>query len=270
MTAPHSQMPDTLDVGHGARHRRIAYLHASPSKPDAPGLMWLTGLKSDMVSTKAEALAAWAAQRGLGMTRFDYSGHGRSDGRFEDALISDWLDDALAILDRVAQGPVVLVGSSTGGYIALLMLRRLLAAGGANRIVGLVLIAPAWDLTEELMWKVFPEEARHDINTKGQWVRPSAYDPAGYVITRAFIEDGRKNLIGSQKFNPGRPVAIIQGLQDTDVPPEHARRLVDLIEGGWATLTQVPDGGHRLSRPEDLALLYALIENQIGKSGMAG
>ncbi len=197
------------------------------------------------------------------MTRFDYSGHGCSDGRFEDALISDWLEEALAILQRVTDGPTILVGSSTGGHIALLMLRRLLAAGDANRIAGLVLIAPAWDLTEELMWKVFSEDARQNILTKGHWVRPSAYDPAGYVITRAFIEDGRKNLIGDRSFNPGRPIAIMQGLQDSDVPPAHTRRLIDLIEGDWAKLAVVTDGGHRLSRPEDLAILYRMIEDQL-------
>ena len=259
------QLPRLLEVGEGRARRRIAYIHAPGKAQGDPGLIWLTGLKSDMVSTKAEALSDWAEKRGLGMTRFDYSGHGRSDGRFEDAVISDWLEEALAVFAMVAKGPVILVGSSTGGHIALVMLKRLLAAKmpGIERIAGLVLIAPAWDLSEDLMWKQFSDEARNDILTKGQWIRPSAYDPSGYVITRRFIDDGRNDLIGGTPFNPGRPVAIIQGLLDTDVPPEHTHRLMDLLEGGWATLSEVPDGGHRLSRPEDLELLYALIGAQI-------
>ncbi|MEQ1578058.1 MAG: alpha/beta fold hydrolase [Hyphomicrobium sp.] len=265
MTATEPQLIQMLDVGTGAARRCIAYLHRPPVKDGAPSLLWLTGLKSDMVSTKAEALSVWARERGLGMTRFDYSGHGRSDGRFEDAVISDWLSEALAIFTRVMHGPVILVGSSTGGHVALLILHRLLASGDleAQRIAGLVLIAPAWDLTEELMWKAFSQDARHDIMTKGQWVRPSTYDPPGYIITRRFIEDGRENLIGTAPFNPGRPISIMQGLLDTDVPAAHTQRLLTLLEGGWAKVCFVPDGGHRLSRPEDLDKLYALIEEQV-------
>ena len=254
-----------LAVGSGDRRRNIACLHAPPQVPGGVTLIWLTGLKSDMVSTKAEALAIWTKDRGLGLARFDYSGHGRSDGRFEDALISDWLEEALAIFARITKGPVILVGSSTGGYVALLMLQRLLATRDpeVSRIKGLVLIAPAWDLTEDLMWKAFPQEARDAILNDGRWVRPSAYDPAGYVITRKFIEDGRRLLIGGAPFNPGRPISVLQGALDSDVPPEHARRLMALIEGGWGSLTEVPDGGHRLSRPQDLAALYALIDDQL-------
>jgi pimeloyl-ACP methyl ester carboxylesterase len=265
MTASEPQLPRMLDVGNGPCRRRIAYLQVQARTPSVPGLIWLTGLKSDMVSTKAEALAAWAARHGIGMTRFDYSGHGRSEGRFEDAVISDWLEEALAVFASVVEGPVILVGSSTGGHVALLMLKRLLEqnSNDAERVAGLVLIAPAWDLSEELMWKKFSEDARRDIMTKGHWMRPSAYDPAGYIITRRFIEDGRNNLVGNEPFNPGRPVSIIQGLLDTDVPPEHSRRLMGLLEGGWATMNEVPDGGHRLSRPQDLQMLYAVIEAQI-------
>jgi pimeloyl-ACP methyl ester carboxylesterase len=267
MTSDEPQLPQMLVVGEGHKRRHIAYLHAPPPVKGAPGLLWLTGLKSDMVSTKAEALAAWSRSHGLGMTRFDYSGHGRSDGKFEDAVVSDWLEEAVAVFTRVTQGPVILVGSSTGGHIALLMLKRLLERSplDAERIGGLGLIAPAWDLTEELMWRAFPEEARQEIITKGQWVRPSAYDPAGYIITRAFIEDGRANLIGSTPFNPGRPVSIMQGLLDTDVPPDHTRRLTELLEGDWVRLFEVDDGGHRLSRPEDLELLYAMIGDQLAR-----
>lgn len=259
------QEPQLYEVGEGAKRRRIATLHQPSATDGVVSLLWLTGLKSDMVSTKAEALAAWAHRRGIGMTRFDYSGHGRSDGRFDNAVISDWLEEALAVFTLFSKGPVILVGSSTGGHIALLMLRQLLATRSlaAQRIRGLVLIAPAWDLTEELMWKAFSNQARHAIITKGHWVQPSAYDPAGYTITRAFIEDGRANLIGNATFNPGRPVSILQGLLDTDVPPAHSRRLMTLLDGDWVTMREVPDGDHRLSRPQDLAMMFKLIEAQI-------
>ena len=251
-----------LDVGEGDKRRRIAYLHAGAAAPDTPSLLWLTGLKSDMVSTKAEALAHWTAPRGLGLTRFDYSGHGRSDGVFEDATVSDWLEESVAVFREVTKGPQILVGSSTGGHLALLLLRRLVetAPDQATRVRGLVLVAPAWDLTEELMWNRYTDDARREIIEQGRWVQPSAYDPAGYVITRQFIEDGRRHLIKNAAFDPGRPVLVLQGVQDKDVPVEHARALADVLGGDWVRITEVPDGEHRLSRPEDLAKLYGLIE----------
>lgn len=260
--------PQYLDVGAGARLRRIAYLAEPPAKPGAPGLIWHIGLKSDMASTKAAALSTWARERGVGLMRFDYSGHGRSGGRFEDATIGDWLEEAEAVFG-LTSGPQILVGSSTGAHIALLLLRHLMSEmpSQADRIKGLVVIAPAWDVTEELMWKTFPEPARREIMEKGSTLRPSAYDAHGYTITRRFIEDGRRHLFSRKPFDPGRPVAILQGLRDEDVPPEHARALLSFLTGGWATLTEVPDGDHRLSRPEDLSLLFSLIEAQLRRTG---
>ena len=263
-----SFQPEFLDVG-AAPTRRIAYLHAAPATSGGPGLLWLIGLKSDMHSTKVAALAAWADAHGLGMTRFDYSGHGQSGGCFEDATISDWLEEADAIYRRVTTGPQIVIGSSTGGQIALLLLRRLKEEGGADyeRLKGVVLIAPAWDLTEELMWKTFSEEVRREIMETGSYTLPSEYDASGYVITRRFIEDGRKHLLARKPFDPGRPVAILQGLLDTDVPPEHTRELLSFMTGRQVSVTEVPDAGHRLSRPEDLALLYGLIEAQLAGIG---
>jgi pimeloyl-ACP methyl ester carboxylesterase len=254
-----------LDVGSGERQRRIAYQSCPPADPGGVGLLWLIGLKSDMESTKATALADWARARGLGFTRFDYSGHGRSEGRFEDATISDWLEETVAVFCRVTEGPQIVVGSSTGAHIALLLVRHLLGTdpSEAERIKSLVLIAPAWDLTEELMWKVFPEEARRKILETGVWHRPSAYDETGYAITRRFIEDGRKHLFAGKPFNPGRPVHIVQGLKDVDVPPAHARELLSFLEGGWGAITEIADGEHRLSRPEDIAVLFKVIEAQV-------
>lgn len=254
-------MPDPntqyLDVGIGADHRRIAVLQ---DEGRAPGLIWLPGFKSDMVSTKATFLSEWAREKGLACTRFDYSGHGQSGGRFEDGTVGRWLEETRAVFTRMTQGPMVVVGSSMGGYIALLLLRQLMAEAPEEtaRVKALVLIAPAWDMTEELMWKEFPEDVRREVMEKGVWLRPSAYgDP--YPITRGLIEEGRNHLFARKPWNPGRPVHILQGLQDPDVPAEHTRELERFLTGGWTRLITVPDGDHRLSRPEDLELLAKVL-----------
>lgn len=260
MSSAEPQMLEMLEVGEGARRRRIAVISAPPARPGGLGLVWLIGLKSDMGSTKAEALAEFAAAHGFGMTRFDYSGHGRSEGRFEEATIGDWLEEAVAVFTRLTAGPQIVLGSSTGGYIALLALRRLLAEQpeAARRIAGLVLIAPAWDLTEELMWNRFPEAARQALLEQGVYDLPSDYgDP--YPITRHFIEEGRKHLFARRPFDPGRPVVVLQGARDTDVPIDHARALMGFLRGGWARLIEVEDGDHRLSRPGDLDLMCGTV-----------
>ena len=249
--------PHMFEVGSGAESRCIACL----SQPGAaPGLFWLSGFKSDMVSTKASVLADWAAVRGLACTRFDYSGHGQSGGRFEDGTISRWLEEARAVFARQTQGPQIVVGSSMGGYIALLLLRALLREGGdvTARLKALVLIAPAWDMTE-LMWSNLPASARRDIETKGVFLRPSRYEDGPYPITRELIDDGRKHLIGSAPFDPGRPIHILHGLQDPDVPWEHTLDLVAHLSGDWTRVAAIPDGEHRLSRPEDIALLLEIV-----------
>lgn len=254
-------MPDSetqyLEVGSGADRRRIAVLRDAGR---APGLMWLPGFKSDMVSTKATVLSAWARQTGLACTRFDYSGHGQSEGRFEDGTVGRWLEEARAVFSQMTEGPVVVVGSSVGGYIALLLLRQLMATAPeeAARIKALALIAPAWDMTEDLMWKQFPEDVKRQIMDKGIWMRPSAYgDP--YPITRGLIEEGRNHLFGRKTWDPGRPIHILHGLQDPDVPWEHTLDLESFLTGGWTRVTAVPDGDHRLSRPEDLALMCEVV-----------
>jgi pimeloyl-ACP methyl ester carboxylesterase len=257
--------PQFITVGSGREARKIATLSRAPDGDGKPGLLWLIGLKSDMVSTKAEALNAWTAERGLGFTRFDYSGHGRSGGRFEDATISDWLQESAAVFQQMTRGLQILVGSSTGAHLALILLRHLMqtAPEEAKRVLGLVLIAPAWDLTEELMWNQFSPEIKREVTDTGRWVRPSTYDPAGYVITKNFIEDGRRHLLKGAAFDPGRPVLVLQGGADRDVPIAHARALGDVLAGDWVRMTEVPDGEHRMSRPQDLALLYGLIEQLV-------
>lgn len=249
-----------VEVGTGEHRRRIAAL-VEPRGTSRPGLLWLPGLKSDMISTKASALAAWARDKDLSITRFDYSGHGRSEGEFEKATVGDWLEEAMAVFTGHTSGPQIIVGSSTGGHVALLLLRRLMQESPqeARRVRALVLIAPAWDLTEELMWKAFPDDVRKEILTRGVYHRPSAYGEP-YAITRQFIEEGRNHLFNAEPFDPGRPVVILQGRMDVDVPVAHARRLAGFLTGGHARLIEVPDGEHRMSRPQDLELMYQEIE----------
>lgn len=251
--------PQFLDLGEGRTQRRIAYLRTHGRLE--PGLVWLPGLKSDMVSTKATALSEWAAREGRAMLRFDYSGHGLSGGDFEQGTVGQWLEETLAVLRRLARGTQILVGSSMGGWIALLALHALARSTGADygRVVGCVLIAPAWDMTEELMWKAFPPEARAAIESAGVFHRPSDYgDP--YPITRTLIEEGRRHLLAGQPFNPGCPVRILHGMQDDDVPWRHSLPLLDMLTGGDVELTLVKDGDHRLSRPRDLGLIVRTIE----------
>jgi pimeloyl-ACP methyl ester carboxylesterase len=259
--------PQFLDIGHGADCRRIAVI-LSPGRGGGkarPGVLWLPGFKSEMTSTKASALAAWAAERGLALTRLDYSGHGRSPGRLEDGTIGRWLEEVRRVFVTATHGPQVVVGSSMGGYLALLLLRELMASapGEAARLKGLVLIAPAWDMTERLMWPRFSDAARRDILEKGVYLRPSRYGDGPYPITRGLIEEGRRHLIGAAPFDPGRPVHILHGLQDPDVPWEHTLDLEAHLDGGHVRVTAVPDGDHRLSRPEDIALLLEAVGGMV-------
>jgi len=258
MTEP---QPQFIEVGSGDARRRIAYRREVRNEAGRPGLLWLAGLKSDMASTKATALAEYAAKTGVDCVRFDYSGHGLSGGPFEEGNIGRWLEEAETVFRTVAPGPRILVGSSTGGHIALLLLKRLLEQDPAvaERIRALVLIAPAWDLTEELMWKRFPQEAREAILSTGLYLQPSQYGEP-YAITWQFIEEGRNHLLARRPFDPGRPVLILQGLQDPDVPASHVRELQEFLTGGHVRIAEVPDGEHRLSRPQDIARLFALIE----------
>lgn len=224
-----------------------------------PGLVWLGGFKSDMKGTKAVALDAFAAAEGRACLRFDYSGHGESGGDFADGTIGSWLEDSLAVVTRFAKGPQILIGSSMGGWIALLLAARLRQVKDAPLLAGMVLIAPAVDFTEALMWKAFSADIKREIETKGFWTRPSEYDPGGYPITRALIEDGRKHLMMGGMIEPGCPVHILQGVQDPDVPWRHAVELVSRIARDDVVLTLIKDGDHRLSRPEDLERLIAAV-----------
>src|SRR5262245_17188330 len=246
-----------LEVGSGAEARAVA---VKSSNGGAPGIFWLSGFKSDMHGTKAEALAAWAAGAGRACVRFDYSGHGRSKGEFIDGTISRWLEESLAVFMRYCSGPQVVVGSSMGGWLALLLARELKRKPAGAELAGLVLIAPAVDFTEVLMWKNFPSEVKRELETKGRWVRPSPYDPEGYTITRRLIEDGRAHLLLRGMIETGCPVRILQGVLDPDVPWSHAVELVSRLAQDDVVLTLVKDGDHRLSRPEDIERLIQVVQ----------
>jgi pimeloyl-ACP methyl ester carboxylesterase len=247
-----------LEIGTAAKRRRIAVRQQAGA---APGLFWLSGYKSDMKGTKAEALARWATDSGRACTRFDYSGHGESGGAFADGTIGRWLEDALAVFDACCRGPQILVGSSMGGWLALLMVRALRQRSPAPpaSTAGLVLIAPAVDFTEELMWKRFTPAIKRELEEKGAWTRPSEYSPEPYLITRALIEEGRSHLLLGGMIETGCPVRILQGVEDPDVPWQHAVELVSRLASDDVVLTLVKDGDHRLSRPEDIERLIRAV-----------
>ena len=248
--------PAFIEVGRDSAARRIAVRARGGG---GPGLLWLGGFNSDMQGTKALALDAWAAGRKRACVRFDYSGHGYSGGAFVDGTIGRWLEESLAVFEQFCTGPQVVIGSSMGGWMALLLARELAKrAAGRASLAGLVLIAPAPDFTEELMWKGFSPEARAEIETKGVWLRPSQYGEP-YPITRALIEEGRRHLLLGSAIEVGCPVRILQGAQDPDVPWQHAFALAHRLPAEDVVLTVVQDGDHRLSRPQDIARIIAAV-----------
>lgn len=255
--------PSFLAVGQGETRRRIAY-RQSGGGDSRPGIVWLGGFRSDMRGGKARALNAHAAATGRAFMRFDYLGHGESDGPFERGTIGLWLEDALAVIRTFTRGPQILVGSSMGGWIALLVARALAQAGETDRLAGFVLIAPAVDFTQALLWPNLDAQARETIERDGVWLRPSAYADEPYPITRALIEDGHNHLLLDRPDHvPLRsyaPVHILQGMRDPDVPFQHALTLVEHFAQDPVVLTLVKDGDHRLSRDEDIARLIAAVE----------
>ena len=247
----------SLMIGSSAPGRTIA-VRAREGK--SPGLFWLGGFKSDMKGTKAEALDRWAEGQGRACVRFDYSGHGESGGEFTDGTIGQWLEECLAVYSRFAKGAQVVIGSSMGGWLALLLARALAEQKNTAPIVGMVLIAPAVDFTEELMWKQFSDATKNEIEKMGSWLRPSAYGEAPYPITRGLIEDGRKHLLLGGLIETRCPVHVLQGVQDPDVPWRHAVELVSRFSRDDVVLTLIKDGDHRLSRAEDIERLIAAVK----------
>lgn len=253
--------PQFLVVGRGDQARRIAY---AQQRGDMPGIVWLQGFKSEMTSIKATALARWTSDAHLAYLRFDYSGHGMSEGQFEEGTVSLWLEEAIAVFEKLTEGSQILVGSSMGGYISLLMLRHFMAHSptAAKRIKQLVLIAPAWNMTHDLLWPRFPHEVKQEILNKGIWNWPSRYGDV-YPITKKLIEDGASKLIGTTPWNPERPVHVIHGRHDPDVPYAHSERLGKILQGSPFHITEIPDGEHRLSRQKDLEVLLSVLSKAL-------
>lgn len=240
-------------LSHGAA--TIAYRHTPAPGPaqgetGRPGVMFCGGFMSDMTGTKALALEAWAVERGLSYTRFDYQGHGASSGRFADGTIGLWAGDALAVLDQVTRGPQILVGSSMGGWMALLAARA-----RPDRVAALVGVASAPDFTEDLIWGGLDAAARAALLRDGAWYRPSQYFADPKPVTLALIEEGRRHLVLRDPIPFAGPVRLLHGMADADVPWRTSLRLAEALTATDVRLTLVKDGDHRLSRPEDIALL---------------
>lgn len=219
-----------------------------------PGTVFLGGFGSDMTGTKATALEAASVARGRAFLRFDYRGHGASEGRFTDGTIGAWLDDALAVFDAATEGPQILVGSSMGGWIALLLaLRRL------ERVRAFIGIAAAPDFTERLMWQGMSEDDRAALARDGVLRPPSAYGEP-IPITLGLIEEGRRHLLLGRPIPFAGPVRLLHGQRDPDVPWRHSLTVAEGIESGDVRITLIKDGDHRLSRPQDIALLIRTID----------
>lgn len=248
-----SETAGFLDRGDG---ERVAWRRVDGA---GPTVVWLGGFMSDMAGTKAQALADWALANGRAFLRFDYLGHGESSGEFRKGTISRWREDALAVIRELTDGPLILVGSSMGGWISCLV-----AAVIPKRLHALVLIAPAADFTEKLMKPGFPPEAFEAIQKNGEWIRPSLYDEGGYPITAELLEDGARWSILPGPVPVEVPVRILQGREDPDVPWLHALELANAIKGEDVVFTLIKDGDHRLSRPQDIERLLRAVEEVLG------
>ena len=246
--------PDFLETESG---RRIAYHKTEGAQP---GVVFLGGLHSDMEGTKAVYLQAWAEEQGRAFLRFDYSGHGQSSGDFTDGCIGEWADDALAAISELTEGPQILVGSSMGGWIALLVARTI-----PTKVCGLVGIAAAPDFTEDSMWAGFSDALKAEMAETGRVALPSDYSDEPYIITRKMIEDGRRQLVLRDPLPLNFPVRLLQGTDDTDVDISVALRLLDHAEGDDIRLTLIKGADHRLSTPDNLRLVRKLIHSIIMK-----
>jgi pimeloyl-ACP methyl ester carboxylesterase len=232
---------------------KLAY-RRTEGDADCAGVVWLGGFHSDMLGEKASVLHARCREDGRAFLRFDYLGHGESGGAFADGTIGRWRSDALAMLDQLTAGPQVLVGSSMGGWMSLLV-----ALARPERVKALVLLAPAPDFTDKLMWAGFDESQRMQIMEEGHWTRPSAYDPAGYPITRDLIVEGRTWNVMDGEIAIDVPVRILQGGLDPDVPWTHSLDLADKLRSEDVVWSLIKDGDHRLSRPQDIERMVGTV-----------
>ena len=230
-----------------------------------PGVMFCGGFKSDMTGSKALALEESCKQSGRAFTRFDYTGHGGSSGDFEDGTIGAWRDDAVAIIDKVTEGPLILIGSSMGGWIMLLA-----ALLRPERVKGLVGIAAGPDFTEDLMWAKGNERQRAELLAKGRWVLPSTYSDRPYVITRKLIEDGRSHLLLRSSIPFLGPVHLVHGQADPDVPWQTSLRLAEALQSDDVIVELIKSGDHRLSKPKEIDRIWAGVQRVLAVIDGAG
>lgn len=244
--------PSFLDAADGVR---LAY-HLVEGK--APTVVFLGGFRSDMTGNKARAIDAWCRQRGQSFLRFDYQGHGASSGEFEQCTVGVWFNDALEVVDNLTTGPLVLVGSSMGGWIM-----SLVARARAQRIAGLVGVAVAPNFTSEIMWPAMTLESRNKIERDGVLLVPSQYDDEPYPITKKMIDDGANHDVLGSPVSVSCPVRLIHGLVDPDVPWEMSMKLANAISGNDVVVTLIKDGDHRLSKPHELDRMLDAIDELI-------
>jgi pimeloyl-ACP methyl ester carboxylesterase len=231
---------------------RLAFHHLPGRQP---GVLFCGGYTSDMNGTKALALAAHCRAQGRAYTRFDYRGHGASSGRFADGTIGDWCADALAVVDRVTTGPLIVAGSSMGGWIMLLV-----ALARTARVHGLLGIAAAPDFSEDLLLPQASAEQRRALAERGFWLQPSGYGEAPYPVTARLLEDGRRHVLLRAPIPLACPVHLLHGQRDPDVPWQTALRLAERLASDDVTVELVKAGDHRLSTPADLARITAALE----------
>jgi hypothetical protein len=243
-----------------APSHKLAYRFSPPS-PNYPTIVYLCGFRSDMQGEKVLYLEDLCTQEGLGYLAFDYSGHGQSSGTFEEGTISQWLTDSLNLVDQISQGPLILVGSSMGGWLA-----HLIALQRPERIIGLLGIATAPDFTENLMWHEFSPEQQKEVMNQGWTVIPTEFNDQGWTITRNLIEDGRKHLILGKNIPLSMPIRYIHGLKDNSVPVSYSKKLMELVTSPDIALTLVKSGDHRLSQPENKRLLWLLLQELVVSS----
>ncbi len=236
-------------------HGRLAYRRRGGRDDGRPGVVWLGGYRSDMLGTKAEHLDQWAQAHERPYLRFDYSGHGESEGRFEDGSIGDWAADTLAMIDAKTEGPQIFVGSSMGGWIAALT-----ALKRPEKAAAIVFIAPAPDFTAKLMWPSFTAAQQETLMQDGKLELPSDYSDEPDLYTRKLIEDGRNHLIMDGPVAIHCPVRVLQGMKDDAVPYTHALDFAALLESDDVEILLTPGGDHRLSTPPDLERLTRTLD----------
>ncbi len=251
-------MTHFIEVGRNLPTRSIAVdILEGQGKP----VVWLCGFLSEMASVKGKAMLQWAKDNGRPLIRFDYSGHGQTGGDYTEFTVSHWLEEALAVIGKYARQPPVLVGSSMGGWIATLTTLALRREKPHLSPSGLVLIAPAIDFTERLVWGRMPEKVQQHLMATGSFDVPSEYSDTPYRFTRQFIEDGRSHLLLGQTVETGCPVHILQGMNDNDVPWQHAMAFARCLAQDKSVITLIPDGDHRLSRDEDITAIIRAVSS---------